>query len=166
MTEMYIEKLTLEDLATKDPLTDESLLALTDAQILELVGGVVHNGSTLNRAWVFYFDLPAGKQARVSYKPSGVNECEALVIDVDADTRVSSFINYDPGKDNRPIGPFFTPKKYAVFAQFKYGRPSGKPWNQAPGRVIRETSTQLEYGFEDNYVNQNYRNMIVTINIV
>lgn len=139
-------------------------MALTDAQILELVRSVVHNGSTLNRECFFYFDLPAGKQARVAYTHSGVNEQEAQVVDVDADTRVSSSNNYS-GRDNRPIGPFATTKKYAVFAHFKYGRPSGRPWNQAPGRVVRETPTQLEYGFEDNYVNQNYRNIIVKVSI-
>jgi hypothetical protein len=164
MTDISIEKLTLEDLATKDPLTDESLVLLTDAQILELARSVVHNGWTLNAQWVFYFDLPAGKQARVAYTHGGVNEQEPQIVDVDADTRVSSSNNYS-GRDNRPIGPFTTQKKYAVFAHFKYGRPSGRPWNQAPGRVVREAPAQLEYGFEDNYVNQNYGNIIVKIGI-
>lgn len=53
MTDISAKKLTLEDLATKDPLTDESLMALTDAQILELVRSVVHNDSILNRECFF-----------------------------------------------------------------------------------------------------------------
>lgn len=159
-----IKNFSLTDLSSKDPLTDESLTSLTDDQILELVGSVVHNGWTLDRRWVFYFNLPIGKQAKVTYTHSGVNEQEPQIVDMGTDTRVSSSNNYS-GRANLPVGPFGTEKQYAVFAHFKYGRPSGRPWNQAPGRVFRETPTQIEFGFEDNYQNQNYRNIIVKIDI-
>lgn len=120
--------------------------------------------------WIFYFELPIGHQAEVRYKHDGVHEQVVRIVDVEADTSVSCSNNYYTNEPNFPIGPFSTQKRYAVFAHFKFDRPNHLlEWNQAPGRILSERPsekpTQFEYGFEDNYTNHNYNNIIVSINI-